>query len=532
MVELVDAEDSKSSAARHVGSSPTGGTRLALGAEGLVPGAEAPHLQQTRLSIALPALAIALIVALRIWFDLATPPMGDEAYYWIWGQRLGWSYFDHPPLDAWLQAGVAAIFGWSRVSLRLLTWLSFAATLAVLWLMGRELRPAQSGAAWSVRTMLVLQTVPVVAIFAMPAFHDHLLVLFSVASIYCFWRFAIRQKDGQGGIGSLYAAALLLGLATLAKYNGALVGVGYAAALLTSPALRPALRTPHPYLAALLAVAVQAPVIYWNLTDGLATLSFHFVERPSGHWTRPDLHQGLFFVLFGVAAAGPFLLLGALRLLRVRLERGEALLVAIAGNVFIASTLIMFGLSLFTDVLLHWNIVAYVALALIGAWALGRWLFWPHVLVTLYLLTAAVIGYSHPPGMLPGFTDPGAEANFGWPEVGRVVRAAEQQHPGAFLAATKYNYAAQLSFALHRLDVTAINPLRSQYDLWWTAADHIGQDAIIVADRTNPISLSSGHFHSVSKLADVPVMHDGRQIWMFEVYLGEGYQATDTGGGT
>ena len=34
------------------------------------------------------------------------------------------------------------------------------------------------------------------------------------------------------------------------------------------------------------------------------------------------------------------------------------------------------------------------------------------------------------------------------------------------------------------------------------------------------------------KLADVPVMHDGRQIWMFEVYLGAGYQATDTGGGT
>ena len=53
-----------------------------------------------------------------------------------------------------------------------------------------------------------------------------------------------------------------------------------------------------------------------------------------------------------------------------------------------------------------------------------------------------------------------------------------------------------------------------------------------MADRTNSISLSSGHFHSVSKLADVPVMLDGRQIWNFEIYLGTGYQVTDAGSGT
>ena len=33
-----------------------------------------------------------------------TPLTFDEAYYWMWGQHLSWSYFDHPPLDGWLQA--------------------------------------------------------------------------------------------------------------------------------------------------------------------------------------------------------------------------------------------------------------------------------------------------------------------------------------------------------------------------------------------------------------------------------------------
>jgi hypothetical protein len=25
-------------------------------------------------------------------------PIGDEAYYWLWGQHMALSYFDHPPL--------------------------------------------------------------------------------------------------------------------------------------------------------------------------------------------------------------------------------------------------------------------------------------------------------------------------------------------------------------------------------------------------------------------------------------------------
>ena len=30
------------------------------------------------------------------------PLIDDEAYYWLWAQRLDWGYLDHPPLIAWL----------------------------------------------------------------------------------------------------------------------------------------------------------------------------------------------------------------------------------------------------------------------------------------------------------------------------------------------------------------------------------------------------------------------------------------------
>jgi len=193
--------------------------------------------------------------------------------------------------------------------------------------------------------------------------------------------------------------------------------------------------------------------------------------------------------------------------------------------VFLGATSVVLIASLFTDILLHWNIVAYVALALSGSWLLGRWLVWPQLAVGLYLMTVAIWTYSVGPLAVFGFQDPAAPANYGWGEVAQAVRRAETAHPGAFVAATKYNYAAQLGFALHTSEVTAINPLRSQYDFWWQPLSHIGQDAIVVADAINPISLSSSRFDSVSKIADVPVTIGGKQIWNFEIYLGQGYRA-------
>jgi hypothetical protein len=37
--------------------------------------------------------------------------------------------------------------------------------------------------------------------------------------------------------------------------------------------------------------------------------------------------------------------------------------------------------------------------------------------------------------------------------------------------------------------------------------------------------LASARFGSVSKLAEVPVITGGRQVWSFDIYLGHGYRA-------
>lgn len=42
-------------------------------------------------------LLIILALVIKIILALIIPISYDEAYYWVWGQNLQWSYYDHPP---------------------------------------------------------------------------------------------------------------------------------------------------------------------------------------------------------------------------------------------------------------------------------------------------------------------------------------------------------------------------------------------------------------------------------------------------
>lgn len=55
---------------------------------------------------------------IKVIIALGLPVSADESYYWVWAQHLDWSYFDHPPLVAYL-IKLAEPFGNSLAFLRL-----------------------------------------------------------------------------------------------------------------------------------------------------------------------------------------------------------------------------------------------------------------------------------------------------------------------------------------------------------------------------------------------------------------------------
>jgi 4-amino-4-deoxy-L-arabinose transferase-like glycosyltransferase len=477
--------------------------------------------------LVLLGLVFAYLLALRLWFDLAVPPMGDEAYYWMWGQHLSWSYFDHPPLDGWLQGLNAALLGWSNLSVRLLTWLSLAGTLGVLWLWSKLLAP-DDRLGWFVQAAVLYLTIPIIFMMSAFAYHDHLLIFFVVATTYAFHSFARDWEAGIKAWRKLFAAAALLGLAVLTKYNGVFLGLGIAAWIAWRPKLRALYLTPQLWLAALLAVLIQAPVFYWNLTEGWASLRYHFTERDHLNWGTPSIRQVVDFLGAMVASMSPVLFLALLRLpfLRRRSD-DDARSLSLAGIVYVLSTLAWAIIALYIYIYVHWNIVAYAVLApVVLRLVSNRLAMLLHIAFGLVVITVGLLNYTVGPMKLLGFGDTGAAASFGWPELAAEVAAQHKAHPEAFLAAARYTHAAQLGFQLHDADIAALNHLPSQNDYWWNAAAHAGQDALIVADAGagSTIAEAAPRFASVEKLEDVPVVVRGQTVWSFEIWLGRGFK--------
>ena len=61
---------------------------------------------------------VAILLLLKLGYSLVVPPRGDEAYYWLWGQHLELSYFDHAPFIGWAMAVSDRLFGWNLFALR------------------------------------------------------------------------------------------------------------------------------------------------------------------------------------------------------------------------------------------------------------------------------------------------------------------------------------------------------------------------------------------------------------------------------
>ena len=477
--------------------------------------------------LALLWLVFAYLIALRLWYDLVVPPMGDEAYYWMWGQHLSWSYFDHPPLDGWLQGLVAAIFGWSSLSVRLLTWLTLAGTLAVLWQWAKLLGGGDR-VGWFWQTAVLYLAIPIIFTMSSFAYHDHLLIFLVVATTYVFHGFARDWEAGERAWPRLFLAAALLGLATLTKYNGIFLGLGLAVWIVWRPKLRGLYLTPQLWLAALLAIAMQAPVLYWNLTEGWASFRYHFTERAHLGWNNPNPRQILDFLGAMAVSMSPVLFLALLRIPFIgRRSDDEARALSQSAVVFLVSSLAWAAIALYVYVYIHWNIVAYAALAPIVYRLLSnRLAMLLHLAFGLTVITVGVLSYTVGPMKLLGFGDTGAAASFGWPELAAHVTQQQQSHPEAFLGAARYTYAAQLGFQLHDPDIAALNRLPSQNSFWWDAQAHAGRDALVIADagEGSTIAEAAPHFSSVEKLEDMPVVVQGKTIWTFEIWLGRDFK--------
>lgn len=202
------------------------------------------------------ALIVCALIALRLICAAVTPLAFDEAYYWTWSKHLAGGYYDHPPMVAWIIRAGTLMAGDTEIGVRLVSILlaapmSFAVYRAAAILFdGRRI--AADATIFLNATLMVaagtLIVTPDAPLMAASGF-----VLFFLAKV---------SETGRGGW--WLAAGAAVGVALLSKYTALFFGPVILIWLAVSTAQRRWLASPWPYLGGLVALAVFAPVIWWN----------------------------------------------------------------------------------------------------------------------------------------------------------------------------------------------------------------------------------------------------------------------------
>jgi 4-amino-4-deoxy-L-arabinose transferase-like glycosyltransferase len=316
----------------------------------------------------------------------------QEAYYAFYARQPALSYFDHPPLLAWLLALALRLAGHHALAVRAVPFLLTLGTQAAFIALARRFVPGATG-----RAALLFCTTGAVTLLSLIALPDAPLVLtWSLALVFL----ASATLDTKRWAWPV--AGLFLGLAFDAKYTGAALWVGLLGFLAASPAHRRLLATPWPWMALGVAQLVALPVYLWNAEHGWASFLFQTAGRAETAAGPGLRHLAALLVTQAVLLLPP--LLGAVAVFS---GRGLASLwrrALGAEELFLAAfclPVLLGGLLLSTAVLVkpNWLLPAYVAAVLWVARASGpRLLRWNlagsavlHVLLVVELLFYPVV---------------------------------------------------------------------------------------------------------------------------------------------
>lgn len=205
----------------------------------------------------------------------------DESYALAISRTFQLSFFDHPPIAFWLAGVMQALAGRdiSPILLRLPFVLMFTASTWALCELTRRLWDERAGL-WAAG---LLTTAPFffasAGSFVVP---DGPLVLFLLLAAIPLATIVLKPSSDHHWRDWLLAG-LCIGLAMLSKYQAVLTLLGAFAYLALSPRSRHWLRRPQPYIAALLALAVFAPVLIWNAQNNWVSFAFQLGRGGDGH---------------------------------------------------------------------------------------------------------------------------------------------------------------------------------------------------------------------------------------------------------
>ncbi|MFO0888376.1 MAG: glycosyltransferase family 39 protein [Isosphaeraceae bacterium] len=485
--------------------------------------------------------AILLLIAVSSLLRLiAAASLGlgnDEAYHFLYAVHPDLSYYDHPPMLAWVEwVGLAAAGSlFSPIALRSGFILLAAGSTWLMWRIADRWYGPRAGFLASLALNLTGYYGLAAGTFALP---DGPLLFFWLLTIDRL-SLALRQP---GRVFPWVSVGAAWGCALLSKYHAVFLPAGTVLFLLSHPPMRRWLRSPGPYLAVGLGMLVFSPVLIWNERNGWVSFLFQGGRALGGLLPRPDYlatalgaQAGYLFPWIWIPLL--VLLARALRNWKNVARDEERLAVCLALVPFGVFTLV----ACFRPVLPHWGLIGLVPLfpALGQTWerqlerrptatrrALSIAAAFPVIMLGLTVLEFRTACFQRAPGQGWGlFTaqrDPTGDL-YGWDQVAnRLQQLGVLDDPNTFLFTRTWFQSAHLAHATRmKRPVVCYNVEDPRgFAFWSRPADRVGQDGIllIIDDEYMTDAFHRRWFQSSTLLDDFTVERSGKPLRRVRAY--------------
>jgi 4-amino-4-deoxy-L-arabinose transferase-like glycosyltransferase len=460
----------------------------------------------------------------------------DEAYYWYWSKHLDWSYFDHPPMTAYIMALFTALGTDSEIFVRLGGLLCTVGCLVFVYLAGRKVVPEKPRFPWE-----VLAIANVTLLFSTGSIiqtPDTPMLLFWAAALYFGVLIITEQKTFWW-----YLWGVALGLGLLSKYTAVLLIPCQFAYFLLSPSDRFWLARKEPYVALLIGAVIFFPVLFWNWQHQWVSFLYQ-----SQHGFSPDQnHVGsklleyfggqavvitpgvfLLFVFYGIKGIG--------LAVRERMRR-YLYLVLLSWPV-----LLFFAVSTAVGNVAeaNWPAPAYVA-GLLLMWGVycrtseKRKKSSRRLVCAALGLGFAIIGLVHIHLIRPIIPFPPdkdlTNQLHGWRDLGEQIDSLVEKYPhesGYFLVAERGTALAEAVFYSKKIE-TGINFTHPERYIFLGDTSRLkGRNALILLSTTDEWMLGKyrAHFDRLIPAGKHQLQYRGEVIedYSFFIVLGEGYR--------
>lgn len=205
---------------------------------------------------------ILLLALFSTLYNAFLPLHGDEAYYWMWSHHLQASYYDHPPMIAYLIA-LTNFISESEWGVRLVNVFSFSIAALYIFKLSSEIFDEKI----ALNAVIIFSSVILVHAGYIITTPDSPLILFWTLSLYYAYRALF-----YGSTLDFVLAGFMLGFMMLSKYTSILLIISLLLFILLKR--RDILVNIKFYLALIIASIIVSPMLLWNYDHDWISFTF------------------------------------------------------------------------------------------------------------------------------------------------------------------------------------------------------------------------------------------------------------------